>query len=107
MQGHFNGDKWLNSDKFPKFTFNGKITDLSKVNFDKDGSYDISVSGDLTVKDITKPVTTTGTIVVKDGVLNATAGFSIRLADYEITSTFIDAGKVSKEPKITVSVELK
>lgn len=107
MQGHFNGEKWLNSDKFPKFTFNGKIDDLSKIDFNKNGTYNVSVTGDLTIKDITKPVTTPGTIVVKEGVLNATTGFSIKLADYEITSVYIDAGKVAKEPKITVSVEMK
>lgn len=107
MQGHFNGEKWLNSDKFPIFTFTGKITDLSKVNFSKDGAYSVSVTGDLTIKDITKPVTTPGTIVIKEGVLNATTEFSIKLADYEITGIPVDAGKVAKEPKITVSVEMK
>ena len=107
MQGHFNGEKWLNSDKFPKFTFAGKITDLSKVDFNKDGTYQVSVAGDLTIKDITKPLTTPGTIIVKDGVLGASAEFSVKLADYEITGVPVEVGKVAKEPKISVSVEMK
>ena len=107
MQGHFNGEKWLNSDKFPKFTFSGKITDLSKIDFNKDGTYLVSVTGDLTIKDITKPLTTPGTIIVKDGVLGASAEFSVKLADYEITGVPVEVGKVAKEPKISVSVEMK
>ena len=36
MQEHYN-EKYMESDKFPKATFKGKIKDLSKVNFSKDG----------------------------------------------------------------------
>jgi polyisoprenoid-binding protein YceI len=107
IQDHFNGDKWLNSDAFPKFTFKGKIADLSKVDFSKDGSYIVDVTGDLTIKDVTKPVTTPATIIVKAGAINATSAFSIKLADFGITGVPIDAGKVAKEPKITVSADLK
>ena len=107
MQGHFNGTNWLNSDQFPKFTFKGKIADLAKVNFSKDGSYTVPVSGDLTIKDITKPLSSTATIVVANGAISATTAFSIALADYAITGVPIDAGKVAKEPKITVSGDFK
>ena len=37
IQQHFNEERWLNSGKFPLFTFAGKITDLKNVNFKKDG----------------------------------------------------------------------
>ena len=107
VQEHFNGENWLSSDAFPKFSYNGKIDDLSKVDFTKDGTYNVSVSGDLTIKGITKPVTTTGTIVVKGGVLNATTNFSIKVADYGISGAPIEGGKVSREPKISVSAILQ
>lgn len=107
IQDHFNGDKWLNSDAFPTFTFKGKITDLAKADFAKNGSYKVNVAGDLTIRGVTKPVTAPATIVVKDGTLSTTSDFKIALADYGITGVPIDAGKVAKEPKITVSAELK
>ena len=107
MQGHFNSEKWLNSTAFPLFSFTGKITDLSKVNFSKNGTYTVPVTGDLTIRDITKPVTTTATLVVDGGTINATSSFSVKLSDYNITGVPVDAGKVSKEPKITVSASLK
>lgn len=106
IQDHFNGEKWLNSDKFPTFTFKGKITD-SKVNLTKDGSYTTNVEGNLTVRGVEQKVTVPATIVVKGGAISATSDFSIKLADYGISGPAIDGGKVSKEPKITVSAEFK
>ena len=97
----------MNSIAFPKFTFKGKIADLSKVDFNKDGTYQVIVNGDLTIRDVTKPITAPATIVVKAGTLSATSDFTIKLSDYGITGVPIDAGKVAKEPKITVTADLK
>lgn len=107
IQDHFAGDKWMNAEKYPLFTFTGKITDLSKVNFSKNGTYTVPVEGDLTVRNVTRPLTTNATIVVKDGTINTSSSFSITLADYGITGVPIDAGKVAKQPKITVSATFK
>jgi len=107
MQDHFNGDKWMNSSKFSVFIFSGKITDLSKVDFNKNGSYTVPVTGNLTIKDITKPISTQVTLVTKGDKIQANSTFTIKLADYNITGTPINAGKVSKEPKISVSATLK
>ncbi len=107
IQDHFNGAKWLNSDQFPKFSFKGAIADLSKINFTKNGTYPVSVTGDLTVRDVTKTITAPATISVSNGVINATSEFSFKLADFGITGVPIDAGKVAKEPKVTVSAEFK
>lgn len=107
IQDHFNGEKWFNSDTYPKFTFKGQIADPSKVNFSKDGTYSISVKGDLTVKDVTKPITVPATVVVSGGAISATSDFTINLAEFGITGAPIDGGKVAKEPKITVKADLK
>jgi polyisoprenoid-binding protein YceI len=107
IQDHFNGEKWFNSDTYPKFTFKGQIADPSKVNFSKDGTYEIAVKGDLTVKDVTKPITVPATVVIAGGKISATSSFTINLADFNISGAPIDGGKVAKEPKITVSADLK
>lgn len=103
IQEHFNGANWMNSASFPKFTFSGKIDKLSKVKFEKDGTYNVTVTGNLTVKGVSKEVKTPGTITVADGKVSAATAFSIVLADYGISGAPIDGGKVSKEPKITVA----
>ncbi|MBU6177797.1 MAG: YceI family protein [Bacteroidetes bacterium] len=105
IQAHFNEERWLNSDKFPAFTFMGKITDVTKYNFSKNGVYNVTVTGQLTIKDKTNNVTTPATIEVKNGTLMASASFSIVLADYGIQVG--TAGKIAGEPKITVAAELK
>lgn len=107
MQDHFNSSSWLDSDKFPTSTFKGNITNFRTVNLKKDGTYPVDVEGDLTIHGITKSVTSKGTIVVSEKVIAANADFNIQVADYGITGKGIDAGKVSKEPKITVAIEFK
>ncbi len=107
MQQHFNGEKWLNSDEFPKFTFKGNIVDPSTVDFTKEGSYKTEVEGLLGIKGKEQKVKVPGTIVVKNGSLAISSNFSIALADYGITGTPIDGGKVAKHPKITVAADFK
>ena len=105
MQEHFNSNMWLNSAQFPKFTFTGSVDKLKKVKLDKNGTYAVSVKGTLTVKGIAKDITIPGSITVNNGALNVSASFTVALADYSISGAPIDAGKVSKEPKISVSAD--
>lgn len=104
MQDHFNGPKWFDSEKNPTATFNGKISNLDKVKFDKDGSYAVNIEGDLTLKGIAKPLTGKATLVVKGGAIHATSDFTIKLADYSISDA---GGKLAAEPKISVSADFK
>lgn len=107
MQEHFNGPNWLDSEKFPTATFNGNVTNLSSIDFTKDGSYDADVEGDLTIHGVTKPVKTKGKIMVKGSSVSTNADFTVKLADYNIDGPPVGAGKISKEPKITVSADLQ
>jgi len=103
IQKHFNGEKWMNSDQFPKFSFSGKIDVLDKVNFTKDGTYNVTIFGNLTVKGIEKPISAPATITVANGVIKTNSSFPVVLAAYGITGGPIDGGKVAAEPTVTVS----
>ncbi len=105
IQDHFNGEKWMNSATYPKFVFAGKVDKVNKIKFSKNGTYEVKVSGNLTVKGISKPVSAPATVTVNNGVITATSNFSIKLKDYGITGQAIDAGKVAEKPTITVSVQ--
>ena len=83
MEEHFN-ENYMESSKYPKATFKGKINDLSKVNFTTDGNYTVEVTGDLTIHGITNKTTASGTITVKSGIITATSKFKVKLADYKI-----------------------
>ena len=107
MQNHFNSDKWLNSNEYPKFTFKGNIVDISSVDFSKDGTYKTEAEGILGIKGKEQKIKVPGTIVVKGGSISLTSNFTISLADYGISGVPIDGGKVSKKPKVTVAADFK
>lgn len=107
IQEHFNGATWLDSEKFPTSTFKGTITNLASIDFTKDGSYAADIAGDLTIHGVTKPVKTTGKITVAGAAVSANTDFTIKLEDYGVNGPAIGAGKVAKEPKISVSAQLQ
>ncbi|TAE55326.1 MAG: YceI family protein [Bacteroidetes bacterium] len=83
MQEHFN-EKYVESDKFPKATFQGTITNLSEIKFSQAGTYKARVTGKMNLHGVTKPLSTEGTIEVRDGKLIVKAKFTVALADYSI-----------------------
>ena len=104
MQKHFNSDKFLDTKAFPKAKFKGKITNLKDVHFEKDGTYNATVAGDLTIKETTNPVNEKGTITVKAGQISVDTKLKIVLADYKIA---FEKGKPSKNIAKTIDVTLK
>src|SRR5258708_24327801 len=57
MQEDFN-ENYIESDKYPKSTFKGNITDISSISSLKDGSYNVNVKGDLMIHGTSKNITT-------------------------------------------------
>jgi polyisoprenoid-binding protein YceI len=104
MQDHFNGGRWMDSEKFPTSSFKGKITNAGDIQWEKDGIYNAKVEGELNMHGITKPLSTEATFTVKGGKIVAESSFTIKGADYGIGTA---GGKVAEEPKISVTAELK
>jgi len=88
MQKHFN-DEYVESEKFPRGFFNGQITNIKSVNFAKDGSYPITVKGNMQVHGVNKAIQTNGVIVVTKGLPKATATFTVSLKDFGIGGVLI------------------
>jgi hypothetical protein len=106
MEEHFN-ENYVESDKFPKSEFKGKIKDVDEIDFTKDGSYKVKVKGDITIHGETKEVETEGKLVVQNGKINADAEFTVKLSDFKISIPGLVADKVSKTAKVTVSCSLE
>jgi len=104
MEEHFN-ENYMESEKFPKSTFKGKITNLSTVNFSKNGSYDVTVEGDLTLHNVTNKVNAKGTIEIIAGGINASSKFYIVPEDYKIEIPGVVREKISKNLEVTVSMK--
>ena len=103
MQEHFN-ENYMESDKIPKSSFKGKISNLDKIDFKKEGIYPAEVSGDLTIHGVTKPVSATGTIEVKGQTLTAKAKFTVSPKDYAIVIPSLVEEKIAKTIDVNVDV---
>jgi hypothetical protein len=102
MEADFNED-YIESDKYPRSTFKGTITNLSDVNFNKDGNYSVNVNGDLTVHGVTKNISAPGTIVIKNGNVSATSSFKVLVRDYNIKIPSIVSNKIAESIEVKVS----
>ncbi|MFN5356496.1 MAG: YceI family protein [Bacteroidota bacterium] len=105
---HLKGDDFFNAEKYPKITFEGK-------SFKKTGDRKYTLTGNLTIRDVTKPVTFDVTYAgkLKDPWGNMKAGFkattSINRKDYKLMwSAATETGTlvVSDEVAITVNLQL-
>jgi len=104
MQEHFN-DNYMESDKYPKSTFIGKISNIQDVKFDKEGTYDVKVSGQLTIHGVTKEITEIGKISVKGDVVMIESVFLVTLADFGIKNDKVK--NIAERIEVTVNAELK
>lgn len=105
MQEHFN-ENYMESSTYPKADFKGKIANAADVNFTKDGTYNTTVTGKLTIHGVTQDVSVPGTITVKGKDVTAKAKFIAKLADYKISVPTMVADKLAKEAVINVDAIL-
>lgn len=106
MEDHFN-ENYMESTKYPKATFKGKITNISDVKFSANGTYRVAVQGDLTIHGVTKPIQADGTITVSNGVIEATSKFDIAVADYNIEIPKVVRENIAKVVQIRVEMHYK
>jgi hypothetical protein len=104
LEEHFN-ENYMESDKFPKSVFKGKITNLSMVDFSKNGTYEIIVEGDLTIRDATNRINTKGTLEVVAGGITANSKFNISPEDFKINIPGVVRDKINKNLEVTVTMK--
>ena len=106
MQEDFNSN-YVESTKYPKAEFNGKITNNSEINYTTDGSYNAKVKGTLTMHGQSKEIEVSGTISIKDGKAEMKSVFNIQIADYKISVPRLYKDNISSTIKITVDCSLE
>jgi hypothetical protein len=101
LEEHFN-ENYMESHKFPKAQYKGKITNWSTIDITKDGTYPVTLDGTMIIHGVTKATTTQGTLTVTGGKLVANAEFLVTIADYgiEVEESYKD--RIPEKMKITL-----
>ncbi len=101
MQEHFN-ENYAETDKYPKANLNGSFT--GDVDFSKDGKYDITVMGAMTIHGIIKTISLPATLEVKNGAVSGVSYFQLKPEDYNITIPSIVRNKIASVMDVSVNI---
>jgi polyisoprenoid-binding protein YceI len=104
MQEHFN-ENYVESNKYPKATFKGKITNLDQFDVTKDGTYTLDVSGEITLHGVTKPLSVKAEAIVNDGKIKAKAVFPLVVKDFKIEIPRLVRNNIAEKVQVTVSFD--
>lgn len=103
MQEHFN-EKYMESDKFPKATFKGKVTGFDAKGADTQTA---SATGQLNIHGVARDVTIPGSIQkVKDKLLFKTK-FVVKLADHNIEIPQLLFQNIAEQVEVTADFTFK
>lgn len=106
MQKHFN-DNYVESDKFPKATYKGTIINNDSVNYQKEGSYPVMVTGEMYIHGVTREVDAEGTISVTGEGIEANAVFMLQPENYGIKIPRLVRKRLAENVEITVDMSYK
>lgn len=104
MEEHFN-ENYMESVRIPKSTFQGRITNLQSVDFNKNGTYPASVEGDLTIHGVKQHITSSGMITVEDDKVLLASALSLKPGDFDIQIPALVAEKIAKSIDVKIDCE--
>lgn len=81
MQEHFN-ENYMESEKFPTGIFKGKIAEA--IDYSKNGIYDVTAKGQLTLHGVTQARDLKGKLTVDNQKINLICSFDVKLTDHKI-----------------------
>lgn len=102
MQEHFN-EKYIESDKFPKATFKGKVTNLDQFDVTINGKHTLDINGEITLHGVTQPISVKAEAIITDGVIQANAEFPLVVKDFKIEIPSLVRNNIAEKVKVTVS----
>ncbi|MEO8732975.1 MAG: YceI family protein [Flavobacteriales bacterium] len=104
MQEHFNED-YMESDKFPKAFFKGKVMPPTGDDLSRPGIHAVSVEGDLTMHGVTRHLTVPATLTTAaDGSVKAVCDFKVKPIDYGITVPSVVREKIADTLDLKVQI---
>jgi polyisoprenoid-binding protein YceI len=95
----------MESDKYPHTIFKGKVNE--KVDYTKDGSNTITVTGVMNMHGVKQTITIPGTLAIQNGIIFLTAKFNAKLADYNIKVPSVLGSNIAEQVAITFTATMK
>lgn len=101
MEEHFN-ENYMESHKYKVSVFKGKIID--KIDFTKDGTYEVTAKGTLDIHGVTVEREIKGTLTISNGKINLTTDFDVALKDHKIKIPSVVVKNIAEVVKVTVNI---
>jgi polyisoprenoid-binding protein YceI len=101
---HFN-EKYMESEKYPKAKFSGKI--IESVDFSADNTYEVRAKGDLEIHGQKQTRIIKSRIIVKNGQVRVESFFTVPLADHNISIPNIVSQKIATEIEVDFTATMK
>jgi polyisoprenoid-binding protein YceI len=97
--------RWLESNTYPIATFAPTKIEGLPTSGEEGVPYALKITGDMTIREITKEVTFDATVKVEDDVLSGTATTTLLMSDFEIGPIdIIGILKTEDEVKLTFNL---
>lgn len=103
MQEHFN-ENYMDSDKFPKAIFKGKLKGFDFSNLSGEQEYDLS--GTLTVRGVKKEINTKAKVKKAGDNVHVTTAFSVEPQEFDIKIPSIVRKKIADKINVSINYEL-
>jgi hypothetical protein len=98
MREHFN-EKYMESEKFPKATFQGKIIGFKPGT---PGEQKVKAVGKLNIHGVTRDIDVPGTVELQNGKLLMKSKFMVKLEDYNIKIPTLVWQNIAEEVQVTI-----
>ena len=97
-------DSYLETGKYPYAEFTGRLTTLFDP--DRSGLQDVIAEGTFQIHGVEREIRVEGTLEVTDAGLLLNAGWSVKLADYNIDRPRVVFYELADEQRVTIRAEL-
>lgn len=101
---HFN-EKYMESEKFPRARFSGKI--IEAIDYNTDGTHEVRAKGDLEIHGIKQTRIIRSKLTVRNGTVEIESRFLVPLADHNITIPNIVSQKIATEIEVDFRAVMK
>lgn len=106
LEEHFN-ENYLHSDKYPNATYRGKLIGFTPDMLTKDGVYNISSEGQVTLHGATQPFKAPVKLTVKGKTATFECTFKIKAEDYKIEIPGVVKPKLAEETPLQATIKFQ